>query len=40
MAKVEVYWDEQHQLWAIDLNGSLWTFAFSEKAANKIAKTL
>lgn len=35
-----VHWDEKQQLWAVDFNGELWTFAFSEKAANKILAKL
>lgn len=33
---IDIYWDESQKLWAIDLNGVIYTFAFSKEAAEKI----
>jgi|APFre7841882793_1041355.scaffolds.fasta_scaffold154876_2 hypothetical protein len=35
-----IYFDEKQQMWAIDIEHTLYTFAFSKVAAEKILKKL
>jgi hypothetical protein len=37
---ISVYFDDEQQMWAIDVDNKIYTFAFSEKAAQKIVNKL
>jgi hypothetical protein len=37
---ITVYFDSRLDMWAIDVDDKIYTFAFTEKAANKIASQL
>ena len=38
--KIDIYFDTKQQMWAIDVDYQIYTFAFSKKAAEKIVAKL